>query len=108
MRCVCSLSKERITERPAGVLPIGLRVAGGALVLFAALLLARPAQGAHDATPEREAWYLVKQRCYLCHFIDQQDVRWGAKWGPSLKDLFKRATLINGKPVNDQTVSDWI
>lgn len=70
--------------------------------------LAFPALAAHDTPPEREAWYLVKQRCYLCHFIDNQDVRWGAKWGPSLKDLFKRTTLMSGKPVSDQTVIEWI
>jgi mono/diheme cytochrome c family protein len=71
---------------------------------------ARPIQAAHETTPEREAWYLVKQRCYLCHFIDQQDVRWGAKWGPSLKGFFKKqdAKLLNGKAINDQTVAEWI
>ena len=67
-----------------------------------------PAEAAHETPAEREAWYLVKQRCYLCHFIDNQDIRWGTKWGPSLKDLFKRPTLTNGKPVNDQSVSEWI
>jgi mono/diheme cytochrome c family protein len=74
------------------------------------LLLSRVAQAAHDTPPEREAWYLVKQRCYLCHFIDAQDERWGRKWGPSLKGLFQRqdAKLINGKLVNDQTVTEWI
>ena len=76
--------------------------------LWGAMWQSRPAQAAHETAPEREAWYLVKQRCYLCHFIDNQDVRWGAKWGPSLKDLFQRATLTNGKPVNEQAVSDWI
>ena len=77
---------------------------------FSLLFLARPALASHETTPEREAWYLVKQRCYLCHFIDAQDERWGRKWGPSLKDLFKRqdAKLLNGKPINDQTVTDWI
>jgi mono/diheme cytochrome c family protein len=78
--------------------------------LLGMMLLARVAQAAHDTTPEREAWYLVKQRCYLCHFIDQQDERWGRKWGPSLKGLFQRqdAKLINGKPINEQTVAEWI
>ena len=80
------------------------------LALLLALSCGSTARAAHDVTPEREAWYLVKQRCYLCHFIDNQDVRWGAKWGPSLKDLFKKtdAKLINGKPINDQTVAEWI
>lgn len=80
----------------------------GLTCLVASVLPALPAKAAHDTPPEREAWYLVKQRCYLCHFIDNQDVRWGAKWGPSLKDLFQRPALSNGKPVNDQTVREWI
>jgi hypothetical protein len=68
------------------------------------------AQAAHEVTPEHEAWYLVKNRCYLCHFIDQQDIRWGAKWGPSLKGLFSKpnGNLISGNPINEHTVSDWI
>ncbi len=80
------------------------------IVLLTAVSWALPARAAHEDTLEREAWYLVKQRCYLCHFVDQQDVRWGAKWGPSLKDLFKKqnAKLLNGNPINDQTVADWI
>jgi mono/diheme cytochrome c family protein len=89
-------------------LRVKLGGAVGVPFLFVAMLLSRPALAAHDTTPEREAWYLVKQRCYLCHFIDRQDLRWGAKWGPTLKDLFKRQKLMNGKPVNDQTVSEWI
>ena len=80
----------------------------GVACLTAAGLLAFPAKAAHETPSEREAWYLVKQRCYLCHFIDNQDVRWGAKWGPSLKDLFKRPALSNGKPLSDQTVREWI
>ena len=83
-------------------------MAGGLLIVLSAVLPARPVQAAHETPAEREAWYLVKQRCYLCHFIDNQDVRWGAKWGPSLKDLFKRPALGNGKPFSDQTVSEWI
>ena len=30
------------------------------------------------------------------------------KFGPGLKDLFKRQNLMNGKPVNDQNVIEWI
>ena len=80
------------------------------IALLTAVPWALQARAAHEVTPEREAWYLVKQRCYMCHFIDQQDIRWGAKWGPSLKNLFKKqnAKLLNGKPINDQTVTDWI
>ena len=74
----------------------------GALVFFlTATWSATPARASHDETP---AWRLVKERCTLCHYLDRQE----AKFAPSLKDLFKRQTLTNGKPVNDQTVSEWI
>lgn len=108
MGSVRSLSRIMIQHRKGRVSPGMLGLVGGAPLLLAAMLLAQPVRAAHDTTPEREAWYLVKQRCYLCHFIDEQDVRWGVKWGPTLKDLFKRQTLLNGKPVSDQTVSEWI
>ena len=108
MGCVRSWSRATIGLRRGRVLPVKLGLAAGLPLLLSAVLLAPLAQAAHETPPEREAWYLVKQRCYLCHFIDNEDVRWGAKWGPSLKDLFQRATLLNGKPVNEQTVSDWI
>ena len=105
-----SLSGAKRGPREGRTLPVKLGLGGGLPFLLAAMLLVRPAQAAHDTAPEREAWYLVKQRCYLCHFIDNEDVRWGAKWGPSLKDLFKRQsrTLMNGKPVNDENVGNWI
>ena len=85
------------------------------IVLFvtsvaAVVLPVAVARAGHEMPPEREAWYLVKQRCYLCHFIDNQDERWGSKWGPTLKGLFDRkdAELLNGKPINDETVTEWI
>jgi mono/diheme cytochrome c family protein len=60
-----------------------------------------PAAASHEETP---AWRLVKERCTLCHYLDRAE----AKFAPSLKGLFQRQTLSNGKPVNDQTVSQWI
>ena len=58
------------------------------------------------ATKEEQdaAYTLYKVRCALCHYIERPE----AKFAPSLKDLFKREKLINGKPVNDQTVAEWI
>ena len=53
---------------------------------------------------ENQAYTLYKVRCALCHYIDRPE----AKFAPSLKDLFKREKLTNGKPVNDQNVADWI
>jgi len=96
------------------VLAFFLCAAGAlALVPVAMFLWARPVQAAHEDPPEREAWYLVRQRCYLCHFIDSNDPygsQSGTKYGPSLKELFSdpNATLLNGEPLNEQTVSAWI
>jgi len=59
-----------------------------------------------EASPEREAWYLVRHRCFLCHEIDRPET----KFAPSLMGLFERgdARMINGKPINEQTVTEVI
>ena len=78
----------------------------GLAILLAPASLALQAPHSDETSPEREAWYLVRHRCFLCHNIDQP----GAKFAPSLMGLFERqdARLINGKPVNDQTVTELI
>lgn len=53
---------------------------------------------------EDQAYTLYKVRCALCHYIERPE----AKFAPSLKDLFKKDQLMNGKPVNDPSVADWI
>jgi len=40
------------------------------------------------------------EQCAICHNVDSPE----KKMGPSLKGLFKRKTLQNGKPVNDANV----
>jgi cytochrome c len=40
------------------------------------------------------------EQCAICHNVDNDE----KKMGPSLKGLFKRKTLSNGKPVNDANV----
>lgn len=40
------------------------------------------------------------EQCQVCHNVDTDE----KKMGPSLKGLFKRKTLQNGKPVNDANV----
>jgi cytochrome c len=40
------------------------------------------------------------EQCSICHNVDTDE----KKMGPSLKGLFKRKTLANGKPVNDANV----
>ena len=44
------------------------------------------------------------ENCGTCHNSDSTE----AKVGPGLKGLFKRAKLLNGKPVNDANVLDII
>lgn len=52
------------------------------------------AQG--DAAKGKE----VFEQCQVCHNVDTDE----KKMGPSLKGLFKKKTLTNGKPVNDANV----
>jgi cytochrome c len=54
----------------------------------------KPAKG--DPAKGKEAF----EQCAVCHNVDTDET----KMGPSLKGLFKRKTLKNGKPVNDANV----
>jgi cytochrome c len=49
-----------------------------------------------DAAKGKEAF----EQCAVCHNVDNDE----KKMGPSLKGLFKRAKLGNGKTVNDANV----
>jgi cytochrome c len=40
------------------------------------------------------------EQCSVCHNVDTDE----KKMGPSLKGLYKKKTLMNGKPVNDANV----
>jgi cytochrome c len=72
----------------------------GAAVLFvmlgAGVALGSKAQKTGDAAKGKEAF----EQCQVCHNTDTDE----KKMGPSLKGLFKRKTLQNGKPVNDENV----
>jgi mono/diheme cytochrome c family protein len=73
----------------------------GLLALAAGLsftLATKPASAADkgDAAKGKEAF----EQCAVCHNVDTDE----KKMGPSLKGLFKRKTLQNGKPVNDENV----
>src|SRR5689334_20518655 len=75
------------------------------LILMALIAIALPLCATHEPPSEEEAgWTLVKERCYLCHYLDRSDV----KFGPSLKALFQRKRLMNGRALNDHSVSAWI
>ena len=75
--------------------------------LVAVLFPARQAQATHEAPTEKEAAFqLVLERCYLCHYLDRTEF----KFAPSLKDIYTREgrALANGKPINDQTLTEII
>ena len=78
------------------------------LALLAAVLSpALPAMATHEPPTEKEAAFqLVLERCYLCHYLDRTDY----KFAPSLKGIYNREgrSLANGKPVNDQTLTEII
>ena len=98
-----TLSESRICHREERLLSLQFAWAGSFAFLLFATVLVRPAQATHEPT-QTEAWRLVKERCLLCHYVDRTE----AKFAPTLKGLFQRQTLMNGKPVNDQSVAEWI
>jgi len=61
-------------------------------------LVAAPKAGAGraDVAKGKEAF----EQCAICHNVDNDE----KKMGPSLKGLYKRKTLANGKPVTDANV----
>jgi cytochrome c len=67
----------------------------GAMLLAAGLAVAADEKG--DATKGKE----VFEQCGACHDIETGE----KKMGPSLKGLYKKAKLANGKPVNDANVT---
>ena len=75
--------------------------AASSLIMGAALALSLAAagpkaEGKGDVAKGKEAF----EQCAICHNVDTDE----KKMGPSLKGLFKRKTLNNGKPVNDANV----
>jgi mono/diheme cytochrome c family protein len=58
--------------------------------------LATGQKGKGDAAKGKETF----EQCTICHNVDSPE----KKMGPSLQGLFKRKTLTNGKPVNDDNV----
>ena len=49
---------------------------------------------------------IYTDRCFICHDVDSNRVR---RLGPPpLDGLFKKRTLINGKPVNEANVTEMI
>ena len=91
--------------RPALLRKFG--IAGGLAFLLTATVLALPAQATHEPSTEKQAAFqVVLERCYICHYLDRTDV----KFAPSLKDIYRRQSraLANGKPINDETITEII
>ncbi|MGH9785294.1 MAG: c-type cytochrome [Terriglobia bacterium] len=90
--------------RPRLALLGGMSLAGS-LIILAVTALAPPAQATHEpATEKQAAFQLVLERCYICHYLDRVD----HKYAPSLKGIFQRRALTDGKPINDQTITQII
>src|SRR3569833_2674180 len=69
---------------------------GGSILLCASLAVGLAAPKAGDSAKGKETF----EQCAICHNVDNDE----KKMGPSLKGLFKKKTLANGKPVNDANV----
>lgn len=80
-----------------------ITVAGTCLVCASFVIGAAGRQGktGHgDAAKGKD----VFEQCSVCHNVDTDE----KKMGPSLKGLFKRSKLMNGKPVTEANVLDQI
>jgi cytochrome c len=69
-------------------------------VLLTFTLAARSKAGAGKAAADAAKGKETFEQCAVCHNVDTDE----KKMGPSLKGLFKKKTLQNGKPVNDANV----
>lgn len=68
---------------------------------FVAGAAGRQGKAAHgDAAKGKD----VFEQCSVCHNVDTDE----KKMGPSLKGLFKKPKLMNGKPVTEANVLDQI
>lgn len=68
--------------------------------IAAILLMAGLATAADEKTGDVDKGKEVFEQCGACHNTDTDE----KKMGPSLKGLYKREKLKNGKPVNDANV----
>jgi cytochrome c len=78
----------------------------GFCILFASLTAAVAANQKSDGGSKGDAAKGKEtfEQCAICHNVDTDE----KKMGPSLKGLFKRKTLANGKAVNDANVLEQI
>lgn len=72
----------------------------GSAALMVAQEDAKPKAGAGDAAKGKETF----EQCGACHNTDTDE----KKMGPSLKGLFKKDKLTNGKKVSEATVKEVV
>ncbi len=70
------------------------------MTVGAAAAAQKAASKAGDAAKGKQLF----EQCAICHNVDTDE----KKMGPSLKGLFKKKTMVTGKPVNDQNVLEQI
>jgi mono/diheme cytochrome c family protein len=90
-----------------GSLTVGFVLFLGVLVLSGAPAAAQtPAKAPSLSEKAQRGKDIFTDRCFVCHDVDSERVpRLGP---PPLEGLFKKSTLINGKPVNDANVTEII
>ena len=76
------------------------RILIASFALAAAIALPASAQKKGDAQKGKE----VYEQCGICHSATTDE----KKMGPSLKGLYKKAALKNGKKVTDATVAESV
>ena len=77
-------------------------------VLLAQLPLAAQSQRNDSAALSERATIgkeIFNDRCYLCHDVDSAR---RIRLGPPLDGLFRKTTLVVGKPVNEENVKEVI
>ena len=93
-----------------GSLAVGFVLFLGALGVLALsgvpLAAQTPARAPSLSEKAQRGKDIFADRCFVCHDVDSERVpRIGP---PPLEGLYKKSTLINGKPVNDANVTEMV
>ncbi|HSU61262.1 MAG TPA: c-type cytochrome [Bryobacteraceae bacterium] len=79
-------------------------LAGSFLLCASMAVNAAAAQNKAAKTGDPAKGKELFEQCAVCHNVDTDE----KKMGPSLKGLFKRKAMTNGKPMNDENVLNQI
>ena len=94
-------------RRNGGSSVVGFVMLLGALALPGAPLAAQtPTKVPALSEKAQRGKNIFTDRCFVCHDVDSERV---ARIGPPpLGGLYKKSTLLNGKPANDANVTEMI